>query len=233
MDKNDIRKKVLVDIFAAPSSLFPIVLGSSLSLISWAGELSAYYFFGGFSGILIGFGLMATRLIFNIEGLTEKAFNEWKQQAEKEAENKLDELFIQLSETKSTKDEDLLREVRLLFNTYKENVISGKIANNLEISEKFLKLFNGCVQQLQESYDLWKSAKLFNGDLRKDTQKKRDVLLKDVNISVSLFAKTLCELLTIKNSRSSDLSELRSELDGSIEIIKKTEERLANLYSSE
>lgn len=204
-----------------------------MGILGWAVDLSIFYVFGGFTGVLVGFGIMATKLIFNIEGLTEKAFEEWKKKVEEEFEAKLDALEKQLEETDGVKDESLLRELRTLFKTYKTSVQEGKIKNNLEISEKLSSLFNACVQKLTESYELWKSSKTFSGEIKKETLKARDSIIKDVAASTSYFAKTLHELFIIKKDESKDLAELRKELDNSVEVAKKTEERLANLYSRE
>jgi hypothetical protein len=231
MNEAEIRKKVLLDIFAAPASLAPIVLGSTIGLIGWAGELSVYCIFSGMAGILVGVGVMLTKLIFNVEGLTEKAFNDWKNQAEDEFERKLDELAENLKKTDVAKDENFLRDLRQSFKTYKGHIKEEKIPNNLEVSEKLIKLFNGCIEQLNESYTLWESTLSMSGNLKKETLKHRSHILEDIDMAVDSFSKTVRELIELKKEKE-DLSALTKELGNSVDVAKKTEERLANLYLS-
>ena len=68
----EVRRKVLLDLFASPLTLLPIVGGLTVLLAAWATR-SAPLTFAGLAGILGGIGVFANRMIFGLEKLTNRA----------------------------------------------------------------------------------------------------------------------------------------------------------------
>ena len=72
---DDVRRKVLLDIFAAPGVLLPLAGGLTALIASWAVGGNPALNFGGIAGILGGVGIMASRLILKLDRITQEAYD--------------------------------------------------------------------------------------------------------------------------------------------------------------
>ena len=68
-----VKRKVISELFLAPSVVLPIVGGISAGLLSWAAGGSALLTGAAMIGLLGGVGWMLTRMIFTVEEITDKA----------------------------------------------------------------------------------------------------------------------------------------------------------------
>jgi len=234
MYQEDVRKKVFLDIFAAPSTLGPIVGGATIALISWAVDVDASFIFGGIGAMLIGGGILANRLIFGLEGLTENAFKYLQNQKKEKFQLELDELDAQLTSNRDARDQNTLRQIRMMYENYKQQVQDGNIPSDYDLNDKLETLFHACVNQLRHSYELWKSAKSLVGDAKTSVLEERDGIIDEVIKSVEYFGKSIEEFHVINAKQSSsNLARIRKELGETLEGTRKTEERvrerLANL----
>ncbi len=228
----DVRKKVLMDMFAAPSSLLPIVGGLSALILSWALEGGgATACLGlGMVGVLGGLGILATRLILGLENITNDAYQYLHAEELTKQEESLDELCNKLKKDRDPRTQNSLRELRDLYATFAEDVKAGKIIRAthavLEIVEE---LFRTAVAQLERSYELWCSARKQSGASKEKTLRKREEVIREVVDAVEHLAKTIeqCRSLAAKKDRK-DLSQLRQELDEAIQVARRTEERMAS-----
>jgi len=226
----DVRKKVLLDLFAAPSTLLPLVGGLSLLVGGWALEAGAAVGFLGVVGVLAGLGMAATRLIFGLEDITNRAYEylhdeEWKKQ-----EKVLDKLDHRLLRDRDPRTQTALRQVRHLYTTLVDDVKTGKITRNThEVLQKVEGLFRACVAQLERSYKLWSTARKISGEARQRILQQREHVVQEVVGSVEHLDRTIEQLrgLTAKTDQQ-DLGRLRSELDEAIEVARRTEQRLAS-----
>ncbi|MFM7930422.1 MAG: hypothetical protein ACKO9Q_22170, partial [Pirellula sp.] len=88
----ELRKRILREIFVAPSVVLPIVGGASAWLLSWAGGGSDMLNLVGLAGVLGGIGWFATRFIFQLDGISQKAMHDLAKEALQKEENHLNEL---------------------------------------------------------------------------------------------------------------------------------------------
>ena len=226
----DVRKKIFLDLVAAPSTLLPLVGGLTLLLGGWALDAGAAVGFAGVVGVLAGLGMAATRLIFGLEKITERAYEYVHDQEWKKQEKALDKLDHKLVRDRDARTQSALREVRHLYTSLVEDVRSGKITRNThDILQKVESLFRACVAQLEESYRLWDTARRLSGNGRERMLQQREAVVEEVTRSVEHLGHTIGQLrgVTAKTDEQ-DLDRMTAELDEAIDVARRTEERLAS-----
>jgi hypothetical protein len=106
---NQVRNRVLREIFLAPSVVLPIVGGLSSLLLSWAADGVSWLTLAGLAGVLGGIGWMATRAIFKTESITAETIEKLQEQEIAAEEARLDQLDRLLTQDRDDRDQDLLR----------------------------------------------------------------------------------------------------------------------------
>jgi hypothetical protein len=110
-----LRKRILREIFIAPSVVLPVVGGASAWLLSWAGGGNDWLNLAGLVGVLGGVGWFATRFIFQLDGISEKAMQDLAEEALQKEEKHLNDLQKRLANDRDPRTEQyliLLRENR-------------------------------------------------------------------------------------------------------------------------
>ena len=226
-----VRRKVLLDIFAAPSTLLPIAGGLTALMASWASGGSATLNFAGIAGVLGGIGVLASRLILGLDRLTQDAYDFFVERQRADQETALEQLDDQLVKDRDSRTQNCLRELRHLYSRLKTKVDSGRITPGAyDVIEGVDKMFQACVQQLKHSLELWETAKTMRGPARESILQQRNELVEEVCESVIHLGNTVEQfhLVTTEKNRE-DLARLRAELDESLEVAKRVEERKAAL----
>ncbi len=226
----DVRKKVLLDLFATPGTLLPLVGGLSLLIGSWAFGGGAAVGFLGVLGVLAGLGVSATRLIWNLEDVTRDAYEYVHAQQVKKQERKLDQLDKKLRRDRDPRTQNSLRDLRRLYRSFAEDVAGGKIARSShEVLEIIDELFRTCVAQLERSYDLWQTARRGSGEDREKALQEREQVIQEVIDTVRHVQSTVEQFRGFAAKRSEDnLGRLRQELDKAMQVARRTEERMAS-----
>lgn len=232
MDK--VQKKVLLDLFASPWSIIPIAGGLSAWMISWAVDGSTALNLGGLIGVLGGAGVMATRLIFGLEKITQDAFNYLTNQQHEDQENELDQLKWKLVGDDDPKTETYLTELRRLYGGFKQDVEEGKTKVGARpVLDQVHKLFHAAVKHLEHSYELWTRAKELSGDARESILAERRRVIDEVRDTIEHLGKNLEHFHTVRSRESeSELSQLRKELDATMRVAQKAEQRVNALDQS-
>jgi hypothetical protein len=225
----DVRKKVLLDLFASPGTLLPVVGGLTALLGSWAFNLAAWTGFLGVVGILAGVGVSVTKLIFGLEKITNDAYEYVHAQEVKKQEERLDALDRKLVTDRDPRTQESLRRLRELHRDFADDLEKGKIARSshdvLEIIEE---LSRKCVAQLERSYQLWHTARGNSGTVRDHLLQEREQVILEVVESVHHVEKTIGQFRSFAAKDSDeDLGRLREELDEAIEVARRAEERVA------
>lgn len=229
-----VRRKVLLDIFAAPSTLLPIAGGLTALMASWATGGNATLTFAGIAGALGGVGILTSRIILGLDKLTEKAYDYFVERQRTDRESSLERLDSLLVQDRDSRTQNCLRELRHLYSRLNDKVDSGRITPAAyDVIEGVDKMFSVCVKQLEHSLELWETAKTMRGPARDSILTQRDALVREVCESVVHLGKTVDQfhLVTTKKN-SEDLARLRLELDESLDIARRVEERKAELGTS-
>ena len=224
---NNVKRKVLLDLFASPLSLLPIVGGLTAMLGSWAIGGLPLLTFGGLAGILAGVGMFASRLIFGLERMTEQAYEYVLEQQQAHQHESLQNLHRQLEQDRDPRTERLLSQLRSLYNSLRQDIEQGKITVAAhEVLDGVDSMFQVCVDYLDQSFRLWQTASKMKGSSRKHVLQQREELIDEVGKSVDYLESTIDQLNSVVTKKSkSNLAQLRAELDETIRVARRAEER--------
>jgi hypothetical protein len=227
----ELRRRVLRKIFLAPTVVLPVVVGLSSWLISWAGDGVNSLTIVGLIGVLGGVGWAATRAIYGTEKFTNQAYHEMSQEAVQAENKQLDQLDQLLCQDNDPRDQELLRMLRTQRAQFRELASQPSLAvRSTEVLARVEQLFRASVKNLSECYQLWIQSQSLGRTEQKALLIEREKLLKEIRVTVEQVQKSLSEYKDLsKRAVGTDLSELRGELESSIEIAKRTEERLREL----
>jgi hypothetical protein len=233
---NEIRKKIILDLCVTPTTIGTGSLGVSLLLISWAIGASAIWPFLGFISILIGIGAIATNWLFNLEAISKKAVETLRDQAEAAQDLKLDELDELLCRDRDPRDQGYLRDLRAIYDELKEDVAQGKLSKYVtpDTLVQLEELFQACVKSLRYSYDLWESSKAARGGPKNKILQERENVLTEIGKSVERFTENVTTIRSLSHkTQNGDLSKLRTDLDRSLEIARRTEAEMRDISVDE
>lgn len=221
---DSLRKKLLLNIFVTPVSMAAGVLGATLVMVSW---IIPSAFALGLIAVLIAFGAVATNLVFNIGKISEKAAKDWYEQETHKRENELDDLDEKLARDRDRRDEIALRNIRVLYGDFCDDVKQGKIS--AQITQEMLgqvdEIFHASIGSLEYSYELLEMSKRVDGNLKDELKKQRDGVLVEVENSITLLAATIAEIRQMKSkAKKSRLSTLQKQLSQSLAVAKKVDE---------
>jgi hypothetical protein len=230
----EIRNRVLREIFLAPSVVLPMVAGASSLLISWAADGVTTLTMAGIAGVLGSIGWMATRAIFQTESITKETMEKLKQQQIQAEESELDRLHELLSQDNDDRDQDLLGALRRSRAQFQELASQpGVVVRSQDILAQAEQLYRASVNNLYESFRLLEQATQLGPAEKRELLVERDLLLKDIKASVDYLQSALSQYRSFtKKTIGTDLSQLRDELDASLKVAKRTEERLRELDSN-
>lgn len=236
MDRSGLRKKVLLDLLTSPWTLVPAAVGLSSFIVGWAlSQGLALFPLLGFGGLLAGVGSFFTQWILRGDDVTRKAYKELEQEAVAEREAELDDLDRRLQRDKDPRTEQTLRELRDVYSGFKgdrtwSEQLDAKAA--FEIASRVERLFRECVHSLGRSYELWETAeKMRTEGFREKVLNEREQLLDEISQSLSQLAGTIDNVraLALKKGETEKLNRIRHELDESLEVAKRVEERMRGL----
>lgn len=233
LDKSRLRKKILLSLFSHPATIFPFAGSATLSLATWIFELDPLIFLSlSFGGIIVSIGGFFTNLIFNLEKISKRAFEELQNDSQKSHDQTLNSLDQRLQEDGDARTETLLRELRSLTATFKD----GKAwSDNLgthsafEIESKVGELFQGCVSRLERSLQLWQLAWEIDSKRGKEIiLNQRERIIHEIESSVESLGNILEGVLSLAIGEKNDteLARIRDELDQSLEVARQVEDRM-------
>ncbi len=228
---DDTRKQIYNELFLAPSVVLPVVSGSTAWLLSWGLGGITLLNGVGLVAVLFGVGWFATRFIFQLESITEKAFRDQITKKIKEEDAKLDDLMLRLRADKDYRTKDYLMLLRT--NRAELERISqspGVQLRSMEIVKQGRQLFWASIEQLEQSLRLYNLAERLNGDDRNEVLKEREHFVNEAKESsehLQVAVRTFRQF--VDKNQDMDLDTLQAELRESIEVAKRTEERMRDL----
>jgi hypothetical protein len=230
----ELRRRVLRKVFLAPSVVLPVVIGVSAWLISWAGDGVSAMNVAGLIGVLGGAGWAATRAIFGLEKFSEQAYQDLTAEQLNVESQQLDQLDHLLCQDNDPRDQEMLRMLRNQRAQFRQLASQPNlVARSVEVLERVEQLFKASVKNLAECYHLWEQSRSMGRAAQNALLVEREKLLQEIRATVEQIQKSLNEYKSLtKRSVGTDLTALRDELETSIEIAKRTEERLRELEST-
>ena len=230
-----VKRKVLLDLFASPLTLLPVVGGATALLASWAFGGSPPLTFGGIAGMLGGIGMFASRIIFGLESLTNQAYEYVLQDQQDRQQAALQQLYSKLAEDRDPRTERLLAQLQSLYDQLKRDIDDGTITTVAHhVLDGVDNLFQVCVEYLDRSVHLWHTAERMKGQARDHVLQQREDLVLEVAKSCEHLEHTINQLhesATVRNK--SNLAALRAELDETLRVARRAEERKGELGDGE
>jgi hypothetical protein len=103
-----------------------------------------------------------------------------------------------------------------------------------DIQQRSDELFQQCVSSLEKTLQLWKTADSLASEMaRKPILEQREKLVGDVVQTVEHMSRTLASVqgITSRSDGDARLQHLRGELDQSLEVAKKVEQRIDSMLT--
>ncbi len=204
--------------------------------MAWAvGQGTALLSFLGLGGLLAGLGVLATRWILRRDEIHQAAFKELQEEAFRRQAEDLDDLDRRLQQDDDPRTETTLRELREIYGEFKSDASWAeglKTRVSFEIVSRVERLFEECVKSLGRSLELWEAAqKMRTPELKKDLLESRSALLGEISRSLEQMRKTVDSVraLRLDKTDASSHARIREELDASLEVARRVEERMRSL----
>jgi len=229
-----VKRKVISELFFASSVVLPIVGGISAGMLSWAMGGNVSLTMAAAAGILGGLGWMMTRIIFKVESITEDAMRFEQEQAIKAENEQLDRLMQKLISDKDDRTQDyliLLRSVRDDFQVQTSQ--PGVQMRSARVREQVSEIFNAAVEQLANSYKLWELSESLGGEARRKVLASREQVLQEVSATVDRLQVAVTQIKEMtRQDKKVDLASMREELEATMRIARRTEEKMREIENS-
>ncbi len=231
---NGFRSRIATELLWAPSVALPLVAGASAWLISWAVGGVVSLNVAGLALVLGGVGWMATRVIFFADDVAAKILREDAEKVVRAEEDKLDQLQMRLRADRDFRTKDYLTLLRTCRSEFEEFAKRPGIAiQSQEIAKKVRQLFWSAIEQLEQSLKLKLLADRLVGDEKKKILEQRENALGEIRVSIEHMQSAVSHYQELMNrEQNTDLGGLRDELDASLRVAKRTEERMRELEGS-
>ena len=240
-EEKNIAKRVVADIISSPMGVLPFMVGTAAFASLFALGLKGSAFLGamliGVGGVLGSGGMFLTKMILGRDERVKKIVEESRDKAKQDKLKQLDHFHHRLTMDGDSRTEDSMQDLRSLRQAFGQ---LDKIAPDLnramidEIRKRSEELFQQCVSSLEKSLQLWKTAdSLASEKARKPILEQREKLVSEVIGTVEHMSQTLAAVQGITNKSDGDarLQQLRGELDQSLEVAKRVEQRVDSLLN--
>lgn len=230
----EVRRRVMSEIFLAPSVVLPLVAGATSWLLSWGAGGNSWLNLAGLVSTVGGLGWMATRWIFQVESITEQVMEDMRSQEIEKQNIELDQLAQLLLKDRDHRTEDYLILLRAIKGRFDEARMKSKSSVRfLEVPERVDELFQATIGQLRRTYQLYELSRDISPDTRKSILQQRENVLNEIKESIDHLETAVSHFTTmLERNQPGDLSALRDELDTSLRVAQRTEERLKEMEGS-
>jgi hypothetical protein len=224
------RRRVVIDNSKKPDTGFPIALG--LAALIAAMMLGGGLFLPLVALIVIGVagGTLLSRVFSGFKKLAGRVFRRFFESHQARQERLLEELHKKLRGDNDPRTHKLLRALSQLYKSLEKDIKEGNLTYAArEVLESVDEVFKVCVEHLERSYALWEMARV--GDYAsKRMLEEREHLISEVETSVEHLEGVVSKLHERELNRDkSELKSLRNELDETLRVAQRVEERTEEL----
>ncbi len=231
----------MADIVGSPLVLMPFMVGSaafaSLFALGLKGSAAVGAALVGLVGLLASAGTFLTKFILGRDDRVRQLVEASRDKAKRDKRKALDHFQHRLTMDGDERTETAMQDLRSLRQAFRE---LDKIAPDLnramieDIQQRSEELFQQCVSSLEKTLQLWKTAESLTSEIaRKPILEQREKRVGDVVQTVGHMSRTLAAVQGITDRSDGDarLHRLRGELDQSLEVAKKVEQRIDSLLT--
>lgn len=233
--KEDIRKRVFLRLASSPLVLGPVMLGFTSMVSAWAFDLqqAGLFLFGGIAGMLIGGGSFISKLLLSGNKVAHKVLSEVEEQQFNARQKALDDLRRALERSDNDpRPEEALGDLRALVDTFRSieaSETSAQWAIMVDVRLQVESLFAHCVRLIEQTHHLRFTADKLNTEAaRQPVLEQRELIIHEIQACVKQLSHSLVSLQKIGHVQTSthELRQMRKELDTSLEVARKVEERM-------
>jgi hypothetical protein len=237
MNEDQIRRRVFLRLLGHPGVIAPFLLGVTACTAAWALDWpSALAWFAMGAGVAGTFGAYLTRLIFDNGRTALAVVTDLRQREQRSLQASLDELDRRLvSSDNDPRPEAALRDLRALvfaFDEFAEKTDSLHAPAVLDVRSRVRQIFDSSVRSLEQTLQLGDTAKILQlPEARQPLLAQRENIIADIQAGIRQLGDTLAALQRLDSGAQSshELARLREELDQSLQIAGRVEERLNSL----
>lgn len=234
LDTRKVRRKMLLNALAAPSTAVPLLAGLTACVGAWAtGIRPDLGLLAGLAGLLGAAGMFFTQLFLSGEETAKQAIGEVEAEELAGHEQVLDALDVRLRKDNDPRTEAALRDLRNLHRAFDEAATAPDAdlgaATAAGIDSGARELFEQCVKSLERSMDLWDTAqKLRTRSAREPILNQREEIVQEVLQSIRQLGQILAAMqnLDAGNGGPAQLTRLSKELDQRLAVAKQVERRV-------
>ena len=233
--KEDIRKRVLLRLTSSPLVLGPVMLGFTSMVSAWAfaPRQAGLLLFGGIAGLLIGTGCFVSKLLLSGNKVAHKVLSEIEEQQFNARQKALDDLRKALERSDNDpRPEEALGDLRALVDTFRSietSEASAQWAIMVDVRLQVESLFAHCLRLIEQTHHLRLTADKLNTEAaRHPVLEQREGIIHEIQACVKQLSHSLVSLQKLRHVQSGthDLQQMRKELDASLEVARKVEERM-------
>jgi len=234
LNTKKVRRKMLLNALAAPSTAIPLLAGLTACVGAWAtGMRPDLGILAGLAGVLGAAGMFITHLFLNGEETAKEAIGEIEAEERADHELELDALDTRLLADRDPRTETALRDLRNLRRAFEKAAAAPdaelRAATAAGIDSGASELFDQCVKSLERSMDLWDTAqKLRTRTAREPILNQREEIVLEVLQSIRQLGQILAALqnLDAGEGGAPQLTRLGKELDQRLAVAKQVERRV-------
>lgn len=228
---SDLRTRIARELMWVPSVVLPVVGGVSSWFVSWAVGSSPILNVVGLVGVIFGIGWFATRAIFYADDVAADIVRRDQENVLKAEEAKLEELQQRLRIDRDFRTKDYLTLLRTCRTDFEQIAKKPGIAlQSHEIVKKMRQLFWSSIDQLDRSLKMFELSERLIGDQRKKVLEDRERVLAEISESIDHMQTAIQHYQKIVDKeQETNLDELQSELDASLRVAKRIEERMKEI----
>lgn len=224
-----LRKRSIVDAFTKFDTSIPIVLGvialTAVVVLS-AGPILAVL---ALIALLFGIGRFVWRSLAGLRQVTVQ-FQQLFESRATQQKRRLVDLEAKLLGDRDSRTHVLLASLVQLRQSLEQDIQGGKFSILTgHVLSHVAQMFNVCVEHLEMTYKLWQAAQSDPRDSGEKLQ-QREILIEEVQASVTQLHTILDHLhQRAVGSKTQELQRLRAELDQTLRIAKRVEQRTDEL----
>lgn len=233
IDRKQLRKKIVLRLLAHPLTMIPFVSGITALMASWTFNWHpGLGVFAGLAGALGGGGMFVTQLLLRGDSMAREAIAEIEREERRRVEAALDDLDARLALDGDARTETALRDLRTVVKAFEDPKLwehTLAAGSEVDVRSRVNELCQQSIQSLEQSLKLWQMIQQIRSPhAREPIQRQREETIVEVLVSIKHLSETLVGIQTLSHGTRghSELNRIRDELDQSLAIARKVEERM-------
>ncbi|MEE9404902.1 MAG: hypothetical protein V3V20_08410 [Algisphaera sp.] len=233
-DDSNYGKRLALDLFGSGWVMFPVAAGLTSLMAGWAVQASTPAFvLAGVASVAVGLGALVTRWFTGADRMADRAEAEYAKEQVAVHKQRLKTLDHRLYRDGNARTNQALGGLKELDRRFAVLRDDPERRPPPEVDSRLQELIELSVRGLERMADLHETLEgLMTQEAKQKVHEARAQLLEEVEQSVDRVVHTLDGLYTYRLDAKrpvEEIAELRNELDTSLIVARKVEDRMAEL----